>query len=524
MKVLPRVLLGQTITASESHVRRLLHSAFSSEEGVAFHSLSLPNHQYKRLGEADFVLVRPDALLVLEVKGGNISVENGIWRFENGRGEAIVKTESPMRQAESAMWAAVDLMKRARLKVPATLGYVVVTPFCDWPKDKYPEYPPPLFLDRRDCVDPQAFECGILEAEEFWRQRAVESGRTPESMDVSPYEDALRPSFHAVESLESVTQGFTEESAQLTLEQITTLDSITANPRILLEGSAGTGKTLLCAAWANQANRAGERVAIVVPTPGLHSLMTKACPGVAVLEAAEVPAHAASSEPYDVLLVDEGQCMGTAEFVKALDGLVHGGIANGRWRWAMDRINQADTPMAPEVLGHLQTLAFRCHLNANLRSARPIVEQLKLVLGADMTVGRMISHGVTPHFEDVAPDEMLGRVAATVDRWMDQGVRPTDVTVIAPIGQLGEIARALPSAALGLPRMNDRTLVTDAHSYRGLESPAVLIVLDEASPDGWALERWLYLAMSRARVTLSFLIGPSARDALGQLEKLNFLR
>lgn len=525
MRILPQVLLGQSATDSELHVRTLLHEAFGADGGVVFHSLSLPNHQYKRLGEADFVVIRSDALLVLEVKGGNISFEDGVWRYENGRGDAITRSESPMKQAESAMWAVTDLVRAARLKMPSTIGYAIVTPFSDWPKDAFPEYPAPIFLDRRDCTNTGSFERGILETARFWKERTLASGRKLSAIDVSQYETQLRPTFHAVESLATVTTNFTTESAQLTHEQIATLDSIVSNPRILVEGSAGTGKTLLCAAWANEAVRAGERTIVVVPTRGLQSLMISACPGATVLRADELASAARTGmEPHDVLLVDEGQCIGTSAFMDALDRLVRGGIEGGRWRWAMDRINQADTAMDPTILERLRGLAARCELNSNLRSARPIVEQLKLVLGADMTVGRMISHGVTPHFEDVAPKAMLDRVVATIDRWIDQGIAPSDITVIAPEHLLDTITKALPVAARGLPRMANRILVTDAHSFRGLESPAVLVVLDNPAPDDWPLERWLYLAISRARVSLSLLIGPDAKDALGQLEKLNFLR
>lgn len=525
MKLLPRVLLGQSVNASERHVRHLLAQAFEDRPGVAFHSLNLPNHDYKRLSEADFVLVRPGALLVLEVKGGDISVSNdGMWRFASGRGEAIVKSESPMKQAESGMWAVGGLLRAAKLKEPAVIGYAVVFPFTNWPKGKMPELPDDLVIDRSACIDVENFERAITVVEKFWTERAIVSGRKPYAIDVAKYENALRPSFHAVESLASITRGLKEESAQLTQEQISALDAIAANPRIVLEGPAGTGKTLLCAAWTNASVRSGERVLLVVPTMGLRSLMEQACPGATVVLADDVQGIMHDGESYHCAIIDEGQCFGTAEFLTRLDAVLVGGIEAGKWRWAMDRVNQADSPMDQNVMDVLRRHSTRCDLSANLRSARPIVEHLRLMLGADMTVGRMISFGITPRFDDVDSASIVDHATGVLDDWISQGVVPSDITVITASSSTGTLIGAMPMAAEDSSHPRDTILVTDANSFRGLESPWVLVVLDEPNPDGFELSRWLYLAMSRARVALCVLIGSRARQSVASIESINFLR
>lgn len=46
---------------------------------VALHSLNLPRHQYKRWAEADFIILCESGLLLLEVKGGRIACNNGVW-------------------------------------------------------------------------------------------------------------------------------------------------------------------------------------------------------------------------------------------------------------------------------------------------------------------------------------------------------------------------------------------------------------------------------------------------------------
>lgn len=524
MLLIPRVLIGQQASAGERHVRYLIGEAFGSDPGVAFHSVNLPNHDYKRLGEADFVLVRPNALIVLEVKGGKVSVEKGIWRFENGRGEAIVKSESPARQAESGLWAVCKLLTPSGLKMPPVVGYAVAFPFTDWPERKLPELPDDLVLDRSDCTSVASFERAIVRVEEYWRERSAVSGRKFVPVDVSSYADAVRPSFHAVESLDCIARSVDQESAQLTLEQIAALEAIIANPRIVLEGPAGTGKTLLCIAWANAAIREGQRVVIAAPTPGLRSLFAKACPSAAILSPEEVMSQAEQGTKYDCGIADEGQCLGTRDFIENFGKILAGGIEGGTWRWAMDRINQLDVPMEDELVQLLRRHASRCDLSANLRSARPIVEQLRLMLGADMQVGKLISFGVAPRFDDVESGQLTSHAVEVVGDWLDQGVRPSDITVIAPIRNLEALTSSIPDASRESDRSADSVFVTDANSFRGLEAPWVLVVLDDPFPDGSDLTRWLYLSMSRARVSLAVLIGSGARDAVGKLERINFVR
>ena len=54
----------------------------SKVPGVAFHSLLLSEHEINPTGEADFVVVSPKGLLVIEVKGGTVArEEDGIWSF-----------------------------------------------------------------------------------------------------------------------------------------------------------------------------------------------------------------------------------------------------------------------------------------------------------------------------------------------------------------------------------------------------------------------------------------------------------
>src|SRR4051812_18062834 len=72
------------------------------DDGFAVHSVNLPDHEYKRWGEADFVVVNRSGVTLIEVKGGSVSFAGRVWRYSNARGQSITSTEGPARQAISA--------------------------------------------------------------------------------------------------------------------------------------------------------------------------------------------------------------------------------------------------------------------------------------------------------------------------------------------------------------------------------------------------------------------------------------
>src|SRR5262245_37118187 len=87
-----------------------LLSRVRAEPGFAVHSVNLPDHEYKRWGEADFVVVTRAGVTLLEIKGGSVSIAGREWRYKNARGEAIISTEGPARQALSAAIALEGLL------------------------------------------------------------------------------------------------------------------------------------------------------------------------------------------------------------------------------------------------------------------------------------------------------------------------------------------------------------------------------------------------------------------------------
>jgi hypothetical protein len=103
MRMIPDVLL-QTPSTAEAKVFHLLRGIKCDAAWVGYHSLNCSEHAYKHWAEIDFLIVRPDAILVLEIKGGRVQCRDGLWTFTDRFDRQHTSTEGPYQQARSAMY------------------------------------------------------------------------------------------------------------------------------------------------------------------------------------------------------------------------------------------------------------------------------------------------------------------------------------------------------------------------------------------------------------------------------------
>jgi hypothetical protein len=520
MEVIPRTIFREAVSAGERRVRHLL--AGLEREGRVVHSLNLPRHEYKRWGEADFVVVTREALLVLEVKGGIVERRNGVWFFTNGRGEAREAHEPPHVQAGSAMHAVLNVIRREGREAPAVAGYAIVFPFTHWTDVSLPDLPRDLVLDAQDCISAESFAKAFDRVTEWWSDRTRASGRTRSPVDYMALTDCLLPDFLAVESLPASADAVRDETVHLTKRQAATLETLAENDRVLIRGPAGTGKTLLAAAHSRSEIQRGLRPVILVPRPHLKRLFERATPGARVALPQELDPIEAEGAIRS-LIVDEGQLLLDRSLYERLDRAVAGGMSGGRWRWLMDDTNQALTAIDEETLARLRAASVAWRLDENVRSARSIVQQTRLVLGTDVGVATAISHGLTPHLEDIADEALVAAVVAHRIAWLERGALAGQIAVLSSPSVLDHLRTAIPDAIVAdgstdIAGIADRTVLASPEQFLGMERDWVIVAVADAQPGEVTLAKWLYLAMTRATTGLAVFISESAGNAVRQLE------
>jgi len=505
----------------EASVHDLL-SRIDDESAFAVHSVNLPEHAYKRWGEADFVIVSRAGLVLLEVKGGNVRIAGRVWRYENARGQAIESSEGPARQAVSAAVALEQLLgKRLGRKVRCRWG--VVFPLCSF-KRRLDELPPERLADHSVCATPETF-AAWLDNIPYDRHTAADFLLSEE--DIEQIREVLLPELSAVSSLGLSAAGIEHGIVKLTRQQYAILESLAGNPRLLVTGGAGTGKTELAVLCARAELASGHRPAIVAQGRSLVRNLERRLAGSGIPVCFDsIP------EGCDVLVVDEGQDLARPERLARLFSGLPGGVEHGRWRWFMDpNLQYLDAPPDTGAVATLRASSASVVLSRNVRSTQEIVCSIQAFLAADIGLSSIDGYGVRVGFHEVRDaQEEADSIGDLVAGLLQEGVLARDIAVLGandlrgPVasivaGRLGHVLR--PLTKTGDFASSHHGVIAGIRDFRGLESRVVILAdLDIAArePD---FTRRLYIGMTRASVALHLFTTDQTRQAMVDLIKQN---
>lgn len=567
-RMLPSTIHSNVRSGAERKLFDVIRDEPGTDDWVCVHGLGLARHSQKRRGEIDFALVTPDAVLVLEVKGGRVERRDGRWIHTDRYGVAHAKGESPFDQASSAMFALERELREqfgAKSRVGnVLLGYGVLFPDVEFDSLGV-EAARELVYDRRDGVKPLARWVRSLVHFTRKTQKAPRNGL--DKREVEALVDYLRGDFELIPSFDVTATDVNRGLAKLTRQQAAALPGFDRYPRLVVEGAAGTGKSMLAVETARRDAVAGRRVlllcynrllaaklrAVTAGTPGVsvhhaHDFMREVIaastlakdferavaresntkrvfdfvyPEFASLALAEGRAH-----PFDSVIVDEAQDILTPGFVDVLDQAVRDGIERGRWRMFLDANEQAAVygQLDPGVLERLESLARTTVLSMNCRNTTQIGLATRAI--ANPRSAALATHQgehVERRWYQDAPG-LAKELRAVLNELAHQEVPPGSVTVI--YGRLSDgLERVLASAGvqalspdrvslLGTREGKHPTHAT-ASAFKGLENDVVIFAGVEKLDDDW----WravTYVGLSRARVKLYVLIHAGLRAAIDQ--------
>lgn len=242
MKMIPPII-DEASPSGEKSIFQFLKSKKlkNSENWTVYHSLNYPpdlkkteKKHYTFFGESDFLIFIPGKGLVnIEVKGGSISRENGVWFTKNLQGKFEIK--DPFKQAQNSLFKIGKYLKTKNIFIPQ--DFLVVFPDCEFDLDTI-EFPSDNFLSGE--IDPFIIT-KIIKIEKDHLLEA--NGRFfPNKEITNKIENIIRPNFEFhVNNKNLLTQSLNEIN-EYTTEQIKILD-LHENKRMIITGSQGSGKT-----------------------------------------------------------------------------------------------------------------------------------------------------------------------------------------------------------------------------------------------------------------------------------------
>lgn len=481
---------------AERRIARLLRDVEGDADAVAFHSVKLRSHAYKHQAEADFIVLWKKVVIVVEAKGSGIRKHEGVWYSIDRRGDWHKLATSPMEQAQSAMYALQNILREEGGGWFAHEA-VVVTPDIDSPPHSV-EWQPTHWLARNDM--------SIAELTRAFDKIAKNAQQPPADRKLARVDDLrtrLFGHFTRMPVIDAQRGAVIEEQNRATAGQARVLASLARNPRVLVFGGAGTGKSLVLVEAAKQEADQGRSVLITFRSPALEGFFA---PHVIDRDIDLLPFdRLAPAKTYDVVFVDEAQDLMTAAGMDRIDGVITGGRSAGRWRMFLDQNNQAhvDGQLDRDVVEIVTAEAFPVDLSLNVRNTRAIVHTVQEYLGADVGDPGIV-HGEKVRWRTTEGDASLATAESVAEELVAHGVRANDIWIIRTDSDAPPV-----TTKLGI-------IVTSPKYAKGLEAEHVVVCelpksFDEAGTAAF------YVAVTRARVSLDIVL---SRDDKRRIQHL----
>jgi hypothetical protein len=493
----------------------------------AWHSLRVRTRRGWE-GEGDFVIAAPErGLLVLEVKGGAVRLADGIW-YQGDR-----RMDTPPRdQANGYVRLLVDAMRERGCEVPP-YGVACAFPDVDFTDGPAAGDLDGLVIGRRQLAWLGEALPGLVD-------RALPHGLAPPRSRkwIDVLHELWGETWVPTVSVADQVRAADERLVALDSEQLRVLDLAGQNTRALVEGGAGSGKSLLARELCVSAAKAGRTALYVCFTDALGRALdaqlsssgapagrARAVPirryAAELLAAAGRPVRADDSKFWaeasleaacgalparrpDLVVVDEAQDLEESDWALVEE------LSRGGDLWVFADVRQAfwtDRPI-PSFVTHE---AVRLTLGAQKRNP-PGIWRLASSYAGNADEPPAASDG-SVRVIAVAPDELARRLRHEITELRRKGARPGDIAVLTLAGQTL-------SQVLKLDRVGEERLVradtpdAPAHivadtflRFKGLERPFVILT-ELAVGRISKYETRMHIALTRATVQVLVLATP----------------
>jgi len=518
---------------------------------TVLHSLPLKDHIRNSFGEIDFVIICEKGIICVEVKGGGVERRDGRWGF-TGRHGTTWKNQGPYAQVQGNMKSLktyLDKHLRDGDEIrDCRVACCVMTPDCVIKADDDTEIIPEITFNgnMREKDMPLVFERSF----DYWEKVKHYAGSGSLSSKARErLTTFLRGDFNFIPPLSVVLNRSEEQLLSTTQEQLDIIVHMVINDRMMVEGGAGTGKTLLATEQCRRSLIAGEKVLYLcfnhtiasyirevfaanqehVDVYTFHELLMRAC-GISRVPSdvtdmdsyfkETLPNHFMNSldkesiAQYDRVIIDEGQDLMNMTAYLCIFDFIKGGWDTGKWTIYYDpnqNIFGTDEEFN-EVWSALKRNSFIYPLTINCRNTKQIAQG-----------NYAVTHVYKPKFTRAEGEEIVYKTysskAAEADmlfseirRLRSEGISKKDIVILSYY-RMDNDNCCLYGKDIPLDIGNIRANVTENFSeckhirfytiqaFKGLEAKAVIMIdVDSFSDNNKRLMN--YVGMSRARTYL----------------------
>lgn len=569
--MIPSVISPEVKSNAERKIFEWFKNAPGTDKWIVLHSLGIATHNKVIYGETDFLVLAPQlGVFALEVKGGRLRRENGIWYFTNRYGNTSSKVRGPFEQARDGIFNIVEAIKKRadaehRHVGNLLFGHGVMFPDIEFTSSGIEEEQWQVF-DSRDGADVKRFIKRLSEgAKGKWEAIYGPAGKSkfPDYADVKYIANLLRGDFDCAVSMSTQLKNANEALVTLTREQYRCLDQLDDNPRCLIHGPAGTGKTLLALEEVKKSAACGEKVALFCFNSNLadwlstyfsnldesirpsfvgtfHKYMTQVAKQGNILPVypkdpdkqqqyyqVDLPEAAAlalleSGTQFDKVVLDEAQDLIRDSYLDVLNACLEKGLSRGRWTMFGDFSMQAiyaDGMTGTEMLEKLEdyTSFIRFKLTVNCRNTRPICREIETVTGfkAPNDLWTKVDGPPVQYITWATMEGQSKKLKALLKQLEDSHIAPEQITILSPRKREDSVVSLLEDNTIKDFKVPPGlyTSFCTIQAYKGLEN--VVIILTDI--EDFSSEKLMYVGLSRACSGLFVLESDGAKKEYDHL-------
>lgn len=551
----------------EKAVYARLRDGEETDEWLVLHSLGIADHVRQVEGEADFVVIVPDAgILVIEVKSHQ-SIDrrsDGTWRLGNDAPTA----RGPFQQASEAMHSLRSYLEKKNVglrSIPmlSAVWFTGVRARTLLPGN--PEWHDWQVMDSEDVKSAPAAILRTLAAGTTHLDDKIKyfsyGGVGPDSETAARIAGLLRPKFELATVAGNRRRARESQLTTFIEEQFLALDAASDNHAALFAGPAGSGKTFLAMESARREIATGKQGRLLcfnrflgnrlasdlADLEGLsvgtfHQELLRLARVDRAPEGAgpefwneELPERAmealiegGSPLVSDFLIIDEVQDIAIDPYLDVLDFMVTGGLKEGRLLFFGDFERQAvfQNETGRDRLRSRAPYLSTHRLMQNCRNLPRIGYQVNLLshLQPGYRRFRRQDDGIDPVFRQYpAGQDQSGLLATAIRGLKDDGYDLNEIVVLSPLRDASTAAtttdpwlRQILRQADGREARPGQVHYSTIHAFKGLEAPAVVVTDLDTTKINDKFDSLLYVGLTRATDRLVALIEASTlRHAVG---------
>ncbi|MEG1354032.1 MAG: NERD domain-containing protein [Bacilli bacterium] len=517
-----------------------------SDEYYVFHSFSIVNVKERVINESeiDFVIFHPmKGILCIEAKAGEVDYNDGYWKYNNG---IKMSHDGPYNQAKSNKWKLKDSMLNHGLQYEVEhCKFLHAVWFPNITLVELTKKQLPSEADINITLTSDSFnniEKSINQIFQIEVEARINTCLSEKEVNVI-LERVLAPSFKLISFKEIESERTNNVFRRMLKEQVALLDYLEEQNNAIINGLAGSGKTVMAIEKARRHSEKGEAVLFLcynvflkdylkekynyshVSYYTIDGLACKICEThksnyILLLEKLNEMSYNGSF-PYQHVIIDEGQDFGKVELedeiiISLKSNVINDAKENGTFYLFYDKNQMIQSQ---KVLNYIENADCKLTLYRNCRNTENIALTSLRLLGSSQSP-KLFQEAILGDLAEFSfcstSDAFVSTLNCKIDKYINDGY--TNLTILTCKTEEKSIISNYCSDSK-YNYEHGYVKFTTCRKFKGLESDAVIVIDIDEDTFNTQGEQLMYVGTSRARIKLSCIISMNENDCLKLMEK-----